>query len=209
MWFLFALLYDYLCFAIIEKSNTTKYTCYLIPVLCVAYIILAQGMHLVGVFVPNMYYRNWLIEGLLFFSIGYWIHRSWNNVKLSNLTLIAGIVISTIFCVVERILLGRDFGVNISTFPQVVFIFLFCLKNSDYGKSFALMKLGRDYSLFVYVFHPAIWNSLKLIYSYVHLNNNVIAQYLLPILVVVLSILWSVVCYQIISRIKERRRGAV
>jgi len=141
MWFLFALLYDYLCFAFIEKLNITKCTLYLIPVLFLAYIVLAQVMYIIGFSIPNMYYRNWLIEGLLFFSIGYWIHRRWNIVKLSNTILIICIVICTFLCIAERIILGRDFGVNISTFPQILFIFLFCLKNSEYGKSTLLMKI--------------------------------------------------------------------
>ena len=57
MWFLFALLYVYVVFALIEKLNLTKYTLYIVPVLCLAYISLAQGMHIIGVSVPNHFYR--------------------------------------------------------------------------------------------------------------------------------------------------------
>ena len=69
------------------------------------------------------------------------------------------------------------------------------------------MKLGRDYSLYVYVFHPAIWNAIKLVYSYTGLSKNVIAQYCMPVLVVIISILWSVIFCKVISQMKKIRRG--
>ena len=202
MWFLFALLYDYIFFAIIDRLNLNKLTLYLIPVLTIAYIVLAQGMFLAGKTVPNEYYRNWLIEGLPFFAAGYRIHRKQDSLRFSNTILIPGFVVCTLLCLAERALLGRDFGVNILTFPQAAFLFLFCVNNAEKGKGRLITRLGTVYSLYVYIFHPAVMNFLEVVYKYLKIESNVFAAYLLPVATVILTIISSVVFLWCLNRAK-------
>ena len=187
MWFLFALLYDYILFSLVEKYKAYKIAYACIPLGIIIYIIMAQGMHLYGIKVTNYYYRNFLIEGFPLFSLGYLIHEKEEQIKVSDKILIGTMIVSTLLCPVERALLGRDFGVNIVTFFQVVSIFLYCLKHPDLGKGNRLAEFGATYSMYIYLFHPAIWILLKKVYKLLGLRSYPIAMYLMPIFCVLLT----------------------
>ncbi len=193
MWFLFALLYDYILFIIVEKIRLQKQAYLSIPILMSLYILMAQGAHLIGMNVPNALYRNFLIEGFPFFSLGYFLHASGRRIKASNKILISIVVITTMFCPVERALMGRDFGMNIMSFPQVISIFLLCIKNPSFGEKAVLTKLGTKYSMFVYIIHPAVWHLLEKGYDILRLNSNMAALYMLPVFCVLITVVLSVV----------------
>lgn len=206
MWFLFALLYDYILFGVIEKFKLTKFTAYAVPVCTVLYIALAQGAHLVGIPVQNMIYRNFLIEGMLFFCLGYWLHRKEDKFKFDNKILLAVFIIATLLCPVERVIMGRDFGVNIVTFPQVTALFLLCTNNGDKFKNSKLTVLGNKYSLFVYVLHPAVWHALGKLYSVLGISDNTIALYCMPILCAGFAILAALIANGLNVLIKKRKK---
>ena len=206
MWFLFALLYDYIIFAVIEKLRWQKLVNIIIPVGIIVYILLAQGAHLIGKNVPNMIYRNFLIEGLPLFSFGYWLHRHQEKIQIPNKWLLAGIVVFTLLCPLERLLMGRDFGVNIVTFGQVTALFIFCIKNPSFGEKRFLTKFGAIYSLYIYVFHPAVWHLLEKAYSHWHMADNPVAAYAMPILCFFGAALLSVL-YVRIKQVPAAIRG--
>ena len=134
LWFLYALLYDYLVYGIIWRKNKIRWFYCLSVILFIAYICLAQGAHLCGIQVPNMYYRNWLIEGLPFFFAGHWIHANQEKIRIPDKFLLLIVLISTLLCLVERKLMGRDFGVNIMTLPQVFAMFVYAVKYPERHK---------------------------------------------------------------------------
>lgn len=205
MWFLFALLYDYVLFSIIDHYKLHRITKVIIPLGIVLYVILAQGMHLLGIHIPNKIYRNFLIEGLPLFSLGYWLHRNEQNINISNRFLYVMLIITTALCVFERKLLGRDFGVNISTFAQVLVLFIYCINNSDRHERSRITLLGSKYSLYVYVIHPAVWHFLDQVYQRVNIDTNLIALYLRPLLCAGISIMISIVYIQVLNLYKKRK----
>ena len=187
-WFLFALLYAYIFYGLLEKLNLRKFSYILAAVMFVVYVIMAQGMHLAGIGIPNHIYRNWLVEASPYFMLGHWIHENQERINISNKTLITIIIVTTLLCWVERWIMGRDFGVNIVTIPQVFALFLYGVKNPTRHEGI-IQRLGRDCSMMVYVFHPAVWHSLDGVYIMEGLSNNMPALYLKPILVLGISIL--------------------
>lgn len=193
MWFLFALFYDYILYAIVDRLNLHKFAYACIPALVVFYICLAQGAHLAGVAVPNIIYRNFLIEGFCFFMLGNWIHCNQNKIRISNSSLVVIIFICTLLCFVERALVGRDFGVNIVTFPQVTAIFLYGVNNPKRFDGNLLQKIGTRLSMLVYLLHPAVWHTLEAIYVKCNLNNNIVALYLMPVFVLGFTLLCSII----------------
>lgn len=201
LWFLFALLYDYLAFSLVDRYRLHKAAFLAIPVLIVVYVILAQGMRLCGVSVPNPVYRNWLIEGFPLFTLGYYLHREQDRIRISDRLLLVVLILTTVLCPVERLLMGRDFGVNIVTFPQTVSLFLLCLKHPEGGREGLLSTLGRDGSLYVYILHPAIWHFLDMLYAALGLAGNTAALYLRP----VLCALFSMAAAFLIIKLKNRR----
>lgn len=207
LWFLFALLYDYIVFGLLDTGGIVGLTKALVPINLVLYVVLAQGAHLAGIKIPNPIYRNFLIEGLLLFSLGYWLHAYERRIRVPNGLLVAGIVLFTALCPVERLLIGRDFGINLVTFPQVLCIFLYCLQNPSVGEGSPLEVLGERYSLYVYVLHPLFWKLLERFYKLYGLKKSVPAQYAMPILCIMLSIIASVAVVRVKGLIDERLKA--
>ncbi|MGN0182428.1 MAG: acyltransferase family protein [Candidatus Ornithomonoglobus sp.] len=143
LWFMFALLYVYIMYAIIEKLKLVKLAYCFIPILIAVYIAAAQGAHLIGISIPNFYYRNFLIEGFPLFMLGHWIHRNKAKLQFSNNILTGVVILSTLLCVVERYLMGRDFGINIVTFPQVTALLLYGINNPE-KHSGIIQRLGKS-----------------------------------------------------------------
>lgn len=83
-WFLFALLYDYVLFALVLRVHKIKSIYVVATIMIFVYILLAQGMHLAGIKIPNMYYRNFFVEGLCFFTMGNWIHAYKSKLKFTR-----------------------------------------------------------------------------------------------------------------------------
>ena len=165
LWFLFALLYDYFAFGIIWKADKIKFFYPISAALIVVYICMAQGAHLCGIKVPNMYYRNWLIEGLPFFFAGHWIHANQDKIRVSDKMLILVILVSTLLCLVERKIMGRDFGVNNMTFPQVFALFIYAVKYPDKHRG-VIQEIGKRYSMWVYILHPFVFRSMDKFYHH-------------------------------------------
>lgn len=206
-WFLFALLYIYILYAIIERFNLQKYAYPFAGFMFISYIIMAQGMHLIGISIPNMFYRNFLVEGFAFFMLGHWIHKNQADLKISNEVLIIIVVISTLLCLLERYLLGRDFGVNIVTIPQVFALFLYAINNPQKHKGF-IQEIGRRYSMYVYILHPFVWHTLEYLYEYYNIITNTVALYLMPLIVLVISLLLSHIVYVGIIRLAIQKKSA-
>lgn len=170
----------------------------------VIYICLAQGAHLFGIKIPNMIYRNWLIEAFPYFMLGHWIHEHQKRINISNNTLISFIVVTTLLCWIERWIMGRDFGVNIVTIPQVFTLFVYGVKNPTMCSG-AVQRLGRDCSMMVYILHPAVWHSLEGIYSKMGLEDKMAALYIMPLLVLIFSIIGAMVFNKIVDKYKSSR----
>lgn len=203
LWFLFALLYDYLAFGFIWKYDKIKLFYFCSVLLFVIYIFLAQGAHLLGVFVPNMYYKNWLIEGLPFFFAGHWIHANQDKIRVSDKMLIPVILVSTLLCLVERKIMGRDFGVNIMTFPQVFALFIYAVKYPDRHRG-VIQEIGKRYSMWVYILHPFVFRSMDKFYHHWAVDTVVLVQWFRPIVTVVITLILSSICYAVLHRDKMK-----
>lgn len=208
IWFLFALLYDYILVSIFDgkKIHIKQYLFGAISL--VLLFVLGQGIHLAGVHIPNFIYRNWLIEGLAFFMLGRWIKENKDKVKLSNTALIIIVVVSSLLCLIERKFLGRDFGVNIFTLPQVFALFLYAAKNPVRHAGF-VQKIGRDCSMLVYVLHIFVWQAIGYIYVAIGVNEYTLALYLLPVFVVIVSILMALLFNWTVSKFKRETQIVV
>ncbi len=206
-WFLFALLYAYILYGILERFNLRRFAYVLAAIMFVGYFILAQGMYLAGVSVPNCYYRNWLVEAFPYFMLGHWIHENYDRINIPNKTLLIIIVVSTLFCWVERWIMGRDFGVNIATLPQVFAMFVYGVKNPTKHEGI-LQRLGRDCSMLVYILHPAVWLVLDGVYYKCGISGNMPALYLKPLLVLGVSIVLAIACNYVTSHIQIKKQKA-
>lgn len=204
-WFLFALLYAYIFYGIMERFNLRRFSYNLAAAMFVIYILMAQGMHLTGINIPNFLYRNWLVEAFPFFMLGHWIHENQERITFTNKTLVSIILLTTLLCWAERWIMGRDFGVNIVTIPQVFALFVYGVKNPTRHEG-VIQRIGRDCSMLVYIFHPAVWHSLDGVYKLVGLSDNAFLLYLKPVLVLILSILMALLFNAIMAMVGKRKQ---
>ena len=207
LWFLFALLYDYILVCLFDSRRIYKYRYVFCAASFVSLFVLGQGLHLAGIRIPNYYYRNWIVEGFAFFTLGRWIKENKDRINWSNTLLILIVAVSSLLCIVERRFMGRDFGVNICTLPQVFALFLYAVKNPQRHEGL-VQRLGRDCSTMVYIIHIFVWQVFALIYNAVGMSDNLPALYLLPILVVIFSILLSLLFNRVVALFKKQPSAA-
>lgn len=203
-WFLFALLYAYAFYGIFERMGLRRLEYVLAAILFLAYIIMAQGSWLAGITVDKLMYRNWLVEAFPYFMLGHWIHEHQEKIRISNKTLLIIIIITTLLCWVERWIMGRDFGVNIVTIPQVFALFMYGVKNPTRHEG-VMQRFGRDCSMLVYILHPVVWHSLDGVFSVVGVSGNMLVLYLRPLLVLGISILLSLLFNFIVMKVQKRK----
>jgi len=194
-WFLFALLYTYIFYFLFELNGKRIWAYRLAAAMFGAYLLLAQGAYIAGIYIPNCMYRNWLVEGFAFFMLGHWIHEHQSQIKekCNNKALITIIIVSTLLNLLERWIIGRDFGVNICSFPQVTAMFIYAIKNPTRHQG-NLQLLGKNCAMFVYILHPAVWLAMADCYKAIHIDENLPALYLMPVIVLGITILLSVAC---------------
>lgn len=217
MWFLFALLYDYILLTILDKVKANKFEYVMGVVMLVLFFFMGQGLYLIGggipvpqfviddysgmvphmennrIPIPNFLYRNFLFEGFAFFMLGRTIRNNKEKLKVSNTVLLIVFFVSTVLCLVERQIMGRDFGVCICSLPQVLALFIYGINNPMRCEGI-IQRLGRDCSMLVYILHPFVWHTMERVYVGIGVSENVAALYFLPIIVVVLSICLSLLC---------------
>ena len=131
------------------------------------------------------------------------IHQYQNRLNFDDRLLWTVIVVFSLLSLVERYLLGRDFGVNDCSFPQAIALFLYAINNPNKGEG-TIQRLGRDCSMLVYILHPAVWHSFEGLYKLMGLSDNMAAQYLKPIIVAGLSIILAVAFNTIVKLCKQR-----
>lgn len=209
LWFLFALLYDYLVFGLLWRIGRIKILYYFASIMIVLYFILAQGAYLAGYQIPNRIYRNWMVEGLAFFMMGHWIHAHEDSFnKVTNKVLLIVVSVSSALCLVERYLLGRDFGVNIATVPQVIALFLYAVNNPKRHVGL-LQMIGKKYSMWVYILHPFVWHMVDRLIDNLSVNGNLLIAYLRPIIVVLFTLGLSYTCYRLFHRDRTIKKKLV
>lgn len=207
MWFLYALIYVYIALIFLNQNWFRKYCLQIAIIGLLLYVCLAQGLHLAGIRVPNYVYKNWLIEGFGFFSLGFSLHLFGEKISLNNKSLL-WIIATTIFLsIAERYYLGRDFGVNICSIPQAIALMLYAINNPNRHHG-AIQRLGRDCSMMVYILHPAVWHTMDGIYKVLGITGNMPAQYIKPIIVVGLSILGALAFNYIVSTFQNKKVAA-
>lgn len=206
LWFLFALLYVYLSYAVMIRLSLIKYEKQIGIVLLVCFFVLSYGFYLLGHPLQAGFYRNFLFEGLPFFLFGKYMRESILPKLYENRSKLAGggicLLLGCLLSVMERYLIGRDFSLHISSVIILTALLILAMSGSLERVPKLITLLGRDYSMVVYVIHPAIYltmDSLCEVWS-----DNIVYLWLRPIITVILSIIVTKLFLNIKGRIAER-----
>jgi len=196
LWFLYALLYNYLIYYIAYKKKKVLY--FLIPILLSINIIIGIRINLFGLNYKNFVIRNFMFVGLPFFMIGNFINKYKTKIlKLfSNTFLICIIIISSITSIIECVYIGY-LDLHISTIFLTISIFLWCILNPNFIKKNNLIAIfGEKYSLGIYLSHLMLITIIKNIIPSELLDNNIL-NYVLPIFIIFISLLLNIFYYKI------------
>lgn len=218
LWFLGALLYSYLFLLIfliymekgrgriaeIIRKNQIK-TLFLISlILLILNIAGGEVLTLYGKNIQIPYIRNWLFMGIPFFIMAYCLHadeeRIYSRFKPNMLWLLFAI---GILLNVAEVSLMTQSALYITTIFVTVTAFFLALR-FDKLKSTLLIRLGNladKHGLWVYVLQIIVIKNLRWFYAQYGIADNMLVQYLSPLIALVLSFILSMM----ISRVTFRK----
>lgn len=186
LWFLFALLYCYLIFLIVNKKNWYKQAYILIPILIALHIVsrgVIQYFGLIDEKINIVYYRNFIFMGFPFFMLGNFIHKHEEKIinKFSNKKLLGLIGLGLAISCLERLVVVLElfWGTVLATFC----IFVFAVKNPEKKVIPIIADIGEKYAMPIYIFHPIVSVLISCIKGMVGLENNVVLVMINPIIV--------------------------
>lgn len=153
LWYLIAILYilGFIYFYTKKHRISTLYC--LIPLLfIIGYLISSFEV------TDRKYYHNFLFTGLPYILFGSYIHEQLTYKKISNRVIGLLIAMFSILYLVE-IALYLYIGLParrehyLCIIPLVSFILIWAAQNPNYGEKYFITTIGRDYSIYIYVFH--------------------------------------------------------
>lgn len=199
LWFLSALLYTYLLMLAVDKYELYYLFYKLLPMLLGLNVL--SGMGIIGALGGTF-----LIRAVPFFVLGNYVvsHRQIVE-NYSNTVLKLFIATNAIFIC---ICFGMDWKYNPYQFAVIAYsfaIFVYAIKNPNNNVSEKIELLGRKYSLYVYVIHICINSRLNVWINCLDISEVILVKWMLPIVVIVLSIGISILLDFFIARIVVRK----
>ena len=155
-WFLLALIYAYATLIILAKWNMIHW---IYPVIILTFI---GRVYMCGN--ANWHYsQNYWFDGLPYFFTGYYLkaNENWKD-NISNGFLL---VIGMMGILFKTSGLFYDLGVNIYEVGAILFalsLFIFALKHEYIGENSVWERLGKQYSLWIYIYHVIVMGILTL-----------------------------------------------
>ena len=192
LWFLPALLYCYLLFALAARFRICKQAYVLIPVL----LLIHFGMEEFSTFLfPEkhfrvMQFRNYLFTGFPFFMLGHLIHRHQEKLEAwfagKKVLLLYGMVAGG---GIASLLEYRYFG-KLELFLGSVFMAVGLFLIAIMGKNRKVPELpaaiGQKYAFYIYLFHLCVADILKDVAVVAGIEKNLLYLWMRPVMVCVL-----------------------
>ena len=151
LWYLGSLLYALIIILVLCKFNLVNYIMFLAPLLLLCYILpLRAGGNMI-------IWRNCIMVSVPYFMFGCIIRRYKEFLTRLNkwiLPIIIAVLLITNF--IELTIYNSVAPPFISAELLVIALVLFLLKYPWIGKDTILEKIGREHSLFIYIFHMSI-----------------------------------------------------
>lgn len=199
LWFLLALIYCYILqipIAGMTEKNRFIFDVVVIMLPLVAYAVEVYiGVHnqelVLQAWTDVKYYRNWLLDGLPFFTIGRWVYQY----RLSIISKMKGGWKGALLCIflvtmyLENEWYSFWLEYSIGTIGFSVVLFCFCVSSEDIHCPKNMVWLGSQASMVVYLIHPLYLGVIqKILPHFPKLSQNVLVAFASPVMVAVLSV---------------------
>jgi hypothetical protein len=161
-WYLVAFIYSLQIYLLIIKINFKDHFILFIIIFCIIFWLISGSYQsfFFSTTIPLQYNTSWIMA-LPFFLIGILFRKHESRLiklNLNNISLIILIITFIISSFFEHFIIQliSNKPVNgtgyLSTLFLVLIIFLFCLKNKQWGIPL-FNKIGSDHSMYIYIFH--------------------------------------------------------
>lgn len=189
----FLLLYVYIIFSFLVKTNTIRKAYYLIPVLLLYNVVCGEFTD-----IPWYHYGNFLFTGLPFFLLGHWLRANKTVLdKLSPIWLwlfLAG----TISSFVEAHCFKSAYC-HFGSILMAVSLFTACISSKLVWRQ-DLVSCFQRCSVYIFIVHCGLRDILK---AFMQVTGLSCSPYVFPLLVLLASVLVSVVWDRIAVRMQK------
>ena len=204
LWFIAALIYCYI-FRIMTMNKKLEKTYKYIPFLLVInYIIAILSNIITNGESTNAIIRNWLMMGLPFYIIGFYIRKNKDKyINIKNIKLIIIAILGLGIIMIERIMINQlkyelFLDLYIGNIVFTISIFILAINNPNLFNCKFLSKIGEKYSLYIYLIHYAIIRIINVIEIKGKISIN---EYAKPIIVFIIAYVISI----LIARFKNNK----
>ena len=209
LWYLLAILYILLFVLFFTRKSQLRSLFFLIPILfLVGYLISSFDVD----YSLRPYYQNYLFIGLPYVLLGSCIFEgSWP--KMTNKRLGLWIALSAVAYLAEIVLyviigLPSHREHYLAIIPLVSFILIWAAGNPQFGRNSFISRIGRKYSIYIYVVQFYIAAKLWTPFHGSSLNSKI--QMLLSVaLSILVSYIFVIVKQKVFGYGKDRKRGRV
>ena len=212
-WFLLALIYAYVFMYLFPKFfiGKDKWLILFISVLgfvLVGHIVAYQfdwGVETI----PYCIFRNWLLSAVPFISLGILLKRKEEALRVFKLKFVViGLIITSLLMIGELFLYQEvlhalpEFGV----FNVLFVVLLVCLaiQRPDFGGRIKLTHINGNWTKYVYILHMFISFLIIGLLMLLKINENEVALYFLPAIVVLVAFGVALLINYIVIKIKNR-----
>lgn len=209
LWYLVSILYILVFFSFFAKKESIKKLYFCIPILFfIGYLISSVVDGLDGN--SRKFYQNYLFIGFPYVLLGSFIHENNDKIIISNRKL--GILFIILFFVyLAELGLYYIVGVEIhrehylSIIPLVCIVLIWAINNPNFGYNNWISRIGKDYSLYIYIFHYYIVSKLWGLMP----HNSVLSSKIMMLLSIVLSVASAFLFLRLKSIIKTLKKKTV
>ena len=163
----------------------------------VHWLTFSEGLH-------EHFYRNSILQGLPYFSIGCLLRSFFDKGWILRINGISSILLCAIIVVViyssphiNKTSLFSFLYYDIIRLLSVVFIFIYVIKRDSMSENL-FSKIGKDYSLYIYVFHPLPMVVVQVIINKLDGTFGYIISLLNPFIIITL-------CIVVVKFLKNRK----
>jgi surface polysaccharide O-acyltransferase-like enzyme len=210
LWFLAALIYVYTFYYLIVKL---RFNDKLIAIIAISLFVVGLCIHtysaLTGFSFPSS--RNFMFFGIPFFTLGYFLAKYSDNISLiATSKLIKFFLVSLFLYIIEYLALSsgsfsslgtKEYDYYIFLPVLVASVFMLLLKFPEWLSTTPVPKLGRDYSLHIYIVHIIV---LTVLYEVITNQAIKIDSPVKVLLVAVVCSVISLLLAMIYTSMKQR-----
>lgn len=196
LWYLLCIIYVLVFTMLVEKKKAwNNLLCVSVGLTVILYVMeLLQRFDVV--FIPTMFYRNFLFEGIPLFVFGRYTKKTVK--KITDRHLILLMIACVLAFVLEVVFLGTEIELYICSIITAWTVLLFGIKHPE--RIIFLSKIGCNLSFNIYLFHYVF----IIVFNKTISNQSLAMLWIRPVLVIILSIVMSQLLYFVKTTVKSK-----